>query len=330
MKLSLGIDTSNYKTSIGITDSQGNILMDLRRFLDVPKGSKGLRQQEAFFQHVNRLPDMLEEMFKEFDPKNIRVVSVSDRPRPIEGSYMPCFMAGVSIGKVLAETIGCPLKFFSHQEGHIRAGLHSLKDINEKEFLAFHFSGGTTEALHCKKNPEGSFDIEIVGGTKDISFGQLIDRVGVKLGMDFPAGEEIDSRTMKTYGNKDEDAFKILEASIPKIKVKEPYINLSGIETAFMNWIDDTSIEQEDGQIDIIALLLLKRIGDAIKDMINEMSSQLEVEDCLLVGGVSSSSYLREYLPESVSGIKLHFADSALSSDNAVGIALLGGDNLWD
>ena len=327
MKLSLGIDTSNYKTSIGLTDSQGNILMDLRRFLDVPKGSKGLRQQEAFFQHVNKLPEMLEELFKEYDSKDIEIISVSDRPRPIEGSYMPCFMAGVSIGKVLADTIGCPLKFFSHQEGHIRAGLHNLKDINEKEFLAFHFSGGTTEALHCKKNSEGSFDIEIVGGTKDISFGQLIDRVGVKMGMDFPAGEEIDSRAMKAY-KKVEDKFLEVYDHIPKTKVRDHFINLSGIETALIRTIEALAVDPKGVHDDSFCLILLTKIGDIIKQLIPSLSFETEVEDCLLVGGVSSSCFLREYLSDSLPYIKLHFADRELSSDNAVGIALLGGDRL--
>ena len=54
-------------------------------------------------------------------------------------------------------------------------------------------SGGTTEILLLNRNKNSTeYNIEIVGGTKDISFGQLIDRIGVKLGYRFPAGKYID------------------------------------------------------------------------------------------------------------------------------------------
>ena len=331
MKLSLGIDTSNYKTSLALVDGEGNIILDLRSFLDVPNGSRGLRQQEAFFQHVNKLPEMIKRIFDRIDSKELEVISVSNKPRPIEDSYMPCFMAGVNIGSVLAASLGLPLLQYSHQEGHIRAGLKDVDLLNKDEFISFHFSGGTTEALLCKVNKDSSIGVEIIGGSKDISFGQLIDRVGVKLGMDFPAGEELDSLAMDC-DSKENLKDSTLKDILPKIKVKDSFINLSGIETAFVKTIDERNIQVGHDLDKELALILFNRIEAAIENMIEEISKNVDkskIKDCILVGGVSSSKYIRKHLPDTISGLKIHFANSELSSDNAVGIALLGGDALW-
>ena len=48
--LSLGIDTSNYKTSVAVTSSEGEIIFNSQSFLKVKEGQRGLRQSEALFQ----------------------------------------------------------------------------------------------------------------------------------------------------------------------------------------------------------------------------------------------------------------------------------------
>ena len=58
----LGIDTSNYKTSVALTDMHQNVVCDLRKFLKVKQGEKGLRQSDALFQHVRNLPELFEEL----------------------------------------------------------------------------------------------------------------------------------------------------------------------------------------------------------------------------------------------------------------------------
>ena len=89
-RLSLGIDTSNYKTSVAVVDCSGRVLFNHQEYLDVKKGERGLRQSEAFFQHVQKLPDAIQKALSDFAIRdNIGAVSFSTRPRPIEGSYMP-------------------------------------------------------------------------------------------------------------------------------------------------------------------------------------------------------------------------------------------------
>ena len=74
----LGIDTSNYKTSVALIQRDGTVIHDLRRLLRVKQGEKGLRQSAALFQHIENLPSMIEEAFK--DAPKIEAVHTQNGP----------------------------------------------------------------------------------------------------------------------------------------------------------------------------------------------------------------------------------------------------------
>ncbi len=364
MGLALGIDTSNYKTSIALVDKEDNIVYDDRRFLNVKEGERGLRQQEALFQHVKRLPRMIDLMFSEGDFRSeIDVVAVSNRPRNIDGSYMPCFEAGLGYAKTIASSLNVPLLQFSHQEGHISAGRRFSPLRDKSDFISFHFSGGTTEALKCSfyESDSERTNIELIGGTKDISYGQLIDRIGVFMGYPFPAGEEIDNGAMRANSGKeifssrsfsnlnndtlsseskefltDNSSFDGLindnELVLPKIKVTEPYINLSGIETAVLKILEKHKDRlMDENYRDYISMLLLNEISKSIIDIMKILTNNTGINDYLFVGGVSSSSYIRSFIERMSKPLNMnaYFASPDLASDNAVGTAFLGGDAVW-
>lgn len=317
-RVSLGIDTSNYKTSVSMVCEDGSIICNLQRFLEIKKGERGLRQSVALFQHINNLPQMLEEAFAILRRKDsdavLEGVSVSERPRPVEGSYMPCFLAGISQAKGIAAALDIPYFGFSHQEGHIEAVRHGTKAENWDRFLSFHFSGGTTEGLLAEEKGN-SLSVDIVGGSRDLAFGQVLDRVGVALGMEFPCGAEMD----RLAGD---GRDKVKNNLLPKIKCKDGYINLSGIETKCQRAIAELPKEE-------LILMLFARMGQAVEELILQLSDSCETNRVLLAGGVSASSYLRAYLEKKLQGYELCLGDAALSGDNAVGIAFLGGKNLW-
>ena len=318
MKYSLGIDTSNYKTSVALTDINGGIVYDKRILLNVDKGKRGLRQQEALFQHINNLPILFDDMFNNFDTKDISCVSVSDKPRSVSGSYMPAFLAGVSQAKVLAGSLKCPLYRFSHQDGHVRAASRFTELCEAKRFISLHFSGGTTEILLYDNGK-----LTIIGGTKDISFGQLLDRIGTKLGLDFPCGEELDTLAYE-YLTKNVKA-KILV--FPKIKTNSGYINLSGIESAVFRFIDGKTLETDEKNHLILGVF--SSISSAILDILEDVYDGYRINDFLFAGGVSSSKTLRKMIGEAGTNFNSVFCEPELSSDNAIGISLLGGEKIW-
>ena len=99
----LGIDTSNYATSLAVFDTAAEeVVCDRKRFLPVKPGELGLRQSDAVFHHTAALPELLRELDAEFPLHRVDAVGVSEKPRPVEGSYMPCFLTGLAVAQGLA------------------------------------------------------------------------------------------------------------------------------------------------------------------------------------------------------------------------------------
>ncbi len=301
----VGVDTSNYTTSIGIVDTEGTVLANIKKLLPVAEGECGLRQSDAVFAHIKNLPYVLEEAHKVLLGRDILAIGYSSRPRNVDGSYMPCFLCGSDIALALGVGKDIPKFAFSHQCGHISAALTSANvwDVAGARFIAFHVSGGTTEVLLCSSDNSG-FSAEIIGGTRDLNAGQAIDRVGVMLGMRFPCGVELERVS---------DAF-CGKLSKPKISVSDGYCNLSGLENLAAKLYKESNDKAKTSAfvLEFIASTLLKMATDA-----REKYGQLPI---IFGGGVMSNMRIRQKL-SSLSDV--YFAEPALSTDNAVGIAVL-------
>lgn len=323
----LGIDTSNYTTSLAITDINGTIVSDRRKLLTVKQGERGLRQSHALFQHMENLPEMILGLFGDIDKNRVGAIAASGRPRPIEGSYMPVFKTGVNYGKVVAASLGVPFFEFSHQEGHLEAVRRHSSLSDESEYLAYHLSGGTCELLHVKNGSIG-----ILGGSKDLSFGQVIDRVGVAMGMDFPAGKQMDLIALKFRDKPDRHKTKPQTGSLlKKVPVDGLEINLSGIETQCQREL------QKGSDPEALTYELFKNISACLCRLTEKAVSETGCGRILFTGGVSASRFVRDEMERSFDGkgsfkgkpLMIVFGDPALSSDNAVGVAFLGGNELW-
>lgn len=295
----LAFDTSNYTTSVAVFDgTQG---YHISRLLDVEQGSLGLRQSDALFAHVKRLPELTDRLFSDFGTDHICAVGASTRPRAVEGSYMPCFLAGASQAQVIASALGVPFYDFSHQQGHIAASCWGSDrvDLMERPHLAWHLSGGTTELLLVK--PQGtSVCAEKIGGTTDISAGQLIDRTGRLLGLPFPSGKALDLLS-KSAVNRD----------VFPVKVKGMEFSLSGVQNKVESYADRTP-----GEIAGYALRCL--IGAIVKTTKNALEAYPGYE-VVFAGGVASNSLLRERC----AGLPAVFCPPKYSTDNAIGTAVL-------
>lgn len=306
-KLYLGIDTSNYTTSIGVIDENSNVVLDLRKTLEVKDNNRGLRQQEAVFQHLNNLPLLIDILSNKIDLKNIETISVSTRPRNQFVSYMPVFVVGKNQAYIISKLLNTKYIEFSHQEGHIAAGLINYAKPIDK-FLSLHISGGTTELL-LVENSLDNLNISIIGGSLDISLGQLIDRIGVYLGLGFPCGNELD--VLSKSGN-------ILKLDIP-ISIKDKsWSNLSGLENYFIKLIYSNKYKTED-----IIITLFHTISRIIEVLVHNTVNNNPTENVLITGGVAANLYIRNYLSKNLK-LNLIFPKIELSTDNGVGIAYLG------
>lgn len=299
----LGIDTSNYTTSACIMSGEDFVSYKMPLF--VKAGERGVRQSDAVFQHTKNIPSLLENVFslareKFGDDVKIMSVGVSEKPRRVEGSYMPCFLAGVSSATSVSSALNVPLYHFSHQEGHVRAAIFgSGSDSGLSHFFSFHLSGGTCELLKVEKDGCG-YKTEIVCDSEDITLGQLLDRTGVLMGMQFPCGAQLD---------------KIAEnvLVLPNVSIKKgERINLSGFENKVISMLEKRNTEED------IAAFVFGVCVSAVKVML--MVRDDTTLPVIFSGGVCSSEVLRRNVKTLCDA---RFAPAVFSADNAIGIASL-------
>ncbi len=299
----LGIDTSNYATSLAVFDTQAEeVVCDLKRFLPVKPGELGLRQSDAVFHHTAALPVLLRELNEQFPIHKIDAVGVSQAPRPVEGSYMPCFLTGVSMAQGIALARNVPLVHTTHQQGHIAAALFAAagKKLFPKRVLVFHISGGTTELLLC----ENAQIINKVGTSTDLYAGQAVDRIGVKLGFSFPAGAQLS-----------ELAAQCADEIRAKVSVKGTDCSFSGLENQCQ------ALLAQGKEPAYVAKYCLTAIAQTVLCMIR--AAKKEYPDALVVcaGGVMSSDIIRAHVQKAEPAT--YFVPGKYSSDNAIGVSIL-------
>lgn len=299
----LGIDTSNYTTSCAIYDSDGTVIQK-KKLLPVKEGELGLRQSDAVFHHTVQLPELMEQLFSEFDG-DISAVGVSDAPRRQKGSYMPCFLAGVNAARGICAAGRKPLYRFSHQQGHVAAAVYSVGEpsLFEKRFLAFHVSGGTTDALLITPHKDEIIKAEMLASSLDLKAGQAVDRVGVMLGFPFPAGRFVDELAQKS-----EKKYKI------NVKLKDGNCCLSGVENQCRAMLQNGESKED------ICRYCIDYIMTALSKMAEYQLSALGEMPIVFAGGVMSSKVISSSLSKKFGAF---FAESQYSCDNAAGIAYL-------
>lgn len=306
MNVVLGFDTSCYTTSVAVVDSGGNVLGSFRRLLPVEKGSRGLRQSEGVFSHVRQIGHLVEEAFLQVKGMRVAAVGISQKPRDDDESYMPVFAVGDAHGRAIAAALGVPAFSFSHQRGHIWAA-RVESGLSDTRFLALHLSGGTTEMVLVENDT-----LTLLGGTKDLNAGQLIDRAGVALGFGFPSGPALEACALKGAS----------EALLPTAMADGGVgCHLSGAETQVLRWIEEGK-KKED-----VALEIFDFLSRTVAKLILAGSRKAGDQSVLVAGGVASSALFRERLAARLkkldSSITLYFGKPEFSGDNAVGIALL-------
>jgi len=306
-RLYLGIDTSNYTTSVALGDDDGNVILNHKILLSVKEGERGLRQSDAVFQHIKNADNSAEAVREAVKNHGGRIaaVGVSATPTYRDGSYMPCFMAGLSQAQMIAASLDVPMYTFSHQAGHIMAALYSsgAVSLSGRDFIAFHVSGGTTDIITVRPDKERVIYPETVGGSTDINAGQAIDRVGVMMGLRFPAGPEMEQLAK-------ENTKKLPR---PLCTVSGISCNLSGLENKAKNLFTET------GDKALVAAYTIESVGATLEKMLLGVIELYGNIPVVFAGGVMSCKAFSDRL----SGGDRYFAEPRLSSDNACGTMLL-------
>ena len=298
----LGFDTSNYTTSVAIYNN-GDVIQN-KRLLPVKEGERGIRQSDAVFHHTKAYAELLESVLSSYTGA-ITAVGASVSPTTQEGSYMPCFLVGENAARTVASALNVPFYSFSHQQGHIAAALYSANriDLLDKKFLAFHISGGTTDLVLCEPDKKRIIKITPISSSSDLKAGQAVDRIGVKMGIPFPAGIGIEK-----LAEKSEKMFK------NKIKLNEGFCSLSGLENKCLKMLENGELQEDT------AKFLLCYIADTVTAMTEYAINKFGDLPIVFAGGVMSNKIIKDII---TSHFDASFAEPEFSCDNAAGVAFL-------
>lgn len=216
---------------------------------------------------------------------------------------MPCFMVGYSHGKLLADSLHVPLIEVSHQQGHVAAALWGAEriDLMDQPHLAWHLSGGTTELLLVE--PMGkNVSCTKIGGTTDISAGQLIDRSGQLLKLPFPSGKYLDELSREGENG---DFF--------RVKCQNMTFSLSGVQNKVQQYDQQAHAPAE------AASYALKSICYAVAQATRQALNAYPGLEVVFSGGVASNTMLRR----EVAPLNPVFSPTQYATDNAMGVAVL-------
>ncbi|MBQ8545883.1 MAG: hypothetical protein IJ437_02955 [Clostridia bacterium] len=303
-KVYIGIDTSNYTTSCAVCNEDGIILENYKALLPVKEGENGLRQSDAVFAHVKNFELISSYIKEKHADYEIIAIGYSAYPRDCENSYMPCFLVGKAVAQMISALYNIDIYKFSHQMGHIQASIYSSGAQIDEDFIAFHVSGGTTEILHVTPH-NNTYIIEQIGGSIDLHAGQAIDRIGVKMGMVFPCGKEMEIHAKENYER------------IPPIKscVNGYQCNISGLENLALKLYSKTN------NISLVSAYVFEFLSKTLIKLTENLRKEYKNKKIIFAGGVMSNSIIQNNLNNAFKNV--YFAKPEFSADNAAGVAIL-------
>ncbi|HKM43565.1 MAG TPA: O-sialoglycoprotein endopeptidase [Limnochordia bacterium] len=304
MRVFLGIDTSSYTTSLCLLGEDGTIKADERMILQVASGARGLRQSEALFQHVQNIPEITSRLSPRLEGHDLAAIGVSVKPRPQDDSYLPVFLPGLALGEALGNLLGIPCHKLTHQETHIWSGVASAGGPKSEDFLAIHLSGGTTELTSVRRaKTTHELQIESLGRTLDLHAGQFVDRLGVKMGLSFPAGPALEKLAHLT------------KETVPVATFhRAGMVSFSGPLTALEKNVGEVSPE-------VCARTCFAAIARTLVKWIRWAGDTYPSRELLIVGGVAANQIIRDTLCAQLPNWSLYFAAPVYSVDNAYGAA---------
>ena len=172
-----------------------------------------------------------------------------------------------------------------------------------------------SEILLAQKRDIG-FDCEIIAQTRDLNAGQLVDRIGVLMGCDFPAGKALEALANQVvYESIDSKA--VISSTMDGMD-----FHFSGQENQARRLLE------AGGQPPVVAYLVFKSIAKTLSKAIDGLRKKYSFQSVLFSGGVMSNLIIKKIVADELqgTGLKLYFSPGEYSRDNAAGNALMGMD----
>jgi N6-L-threonylcarbamoyladenine synthase len=226
----------------------------------------------------------------------------------------PALWVGINFARALSLIWDIPLLPINHMEGHLASVLLDDK-VGTFPALALLISGGHTELIRIEK--WGSYDK--IGQTLDDAVGEAYDKVARMLGLPYPGGPEISK--LAEMGRRD---------TVPTIVFPRPMMHsgdynfsFSGLKTAVLYKVQELGTLSDTQKIEI-ATAFEDAVTEVLVHKVKKAIQEYNAESLIVGGGVIANTHLRNSLQTLAEeeGVQLYVPDKALTTDNAVMIAM--------
>ena len=247
------------------------------------------------------------------DKKELSAIAYTRGP-----GLLGSLLVGSAFAKSLALSLDIPLIEVNHMQAHLLC--HFIKNEDqpapEFPFLGVTLSGGHTQLVLVKSH----FEMKEIGKTLDDAIGEAFDKCGKIMGLNYPAGPEID--LFAKEGNP--EAF---DFPIPKVDGLD--VSYSGLKTAFINLVHKNYIKNpsfiEENLNDLCASIQ-KTLVTVIMNKIIIAKEKYDLNSVVIGGGVAANSEIRKLLGQkaNLDQWKVFLPPFQYTTDNAAMIGIVG------
>ena len=309
----LGIESSCDDTSAAILKN-GIVLSNIIANQNIHKKYGGVVPELASRAHLSNIIPVIDAALKEANVKLKQISAIAFTRGP---GLMGSLIIGTEFSKGLALSLDIPVIDVNHMQAHIL--VHFINNSNLKPtfpFLGVTISGGHTQFILVEEH----FKMKIIGQTLDDAIGEAFDKCGKKIGLDYPAGPEIDA--LAREGNE-------LKYEFPLPKVKNGNISYSGTKTAFINFLHKNKLKNKnfiDDNLNDICASIQKNLIDNLLNKVESLSNENNLKTIVFGGGVSANSYLKARMKNAskTNNWKVYIPKLEYSTDNAAMIGIVG------
>ena len=309
----LGIESSCDDTSAAILKND-TVLSNKIANQSIHKKYGGVVPELASRAHLSNIIPVVESAIKEsgISLNDISAIAFTRGP-----GLMGSLIVGTEFAKSLGVSLEVPVIEVNHMQAHI---LSNFIDNGKKKpgfpFLGVTISGGHTQFILV----EDYFKMKILGETLDDAIGEAFDKCGKKLGLDYPAGPEIDK--LSKMG--DEHKF-----NFPLPKVEGGNISYSGTKTAFINFLHKNINKNKnfiDENLQDICASIQKNLVDNLLNKVKFLATKNNLNSIIFGGGVSANSYLKNRLDyeSRENNWTVFIPELQYTTDNAAMIGIVG------
>ena len=317
--LVLGFESSCDETGVALVNASGGGVPRLLSHalfsqIDMHQPYGGVVPELASRDHIRRVLPLARQVLLEAGLTLPDVDAVAYTRGP---GLAGALLVGAGVAASLAAALGRPLVGVHHLEGHLLSPFLSA-DPPEFPFVALLVSGGHTQLMRV----DGVGRYDLLGETIDDAAGEAFDKSAKLMGLPYPGGPHL----AKLALGGDAAAFKLPR---PLLHSGNLDFSFAGLKTAVMTQAKKLGDSLEERKADLAASTQAAIVEVLVKKSLAALA-QTGLTRLVVAGGVGANSDLRAQLDAAgrQRGIRVHYPELFLCSDNGAMIALAAGMRL--